>query len=110
MCGIAGWVDWTRDLSNEREVMQRMADSLACRGPDAEGFWLSPRAAFAHRRLAVIDIEGGKQPMVRSFGEDHPCVLTFSGEIYNFVELRAELEALGHRFETRSDTEVLLRA
>src|SRR5690348_16784808 len=57
MCGIAGWIDWARDLSGERPILQRMADTLACRGPDAEGLWLSQRAAFVHRRLAVIDIE-----------------------------------------------------
>ncbi len=90
--------------------MQRMADTLACRGPDAEGFWLSPHAAFAHRRLAVIDLEGGKQPMRRPLGPAADCVLTYAGEIYNFVELREELAALGHAFDTRSDTEVLVRA
>jgi asparagine synthase (glutamine-hydrolysing) len=110
MCGIAGWVDFERDLSREREVMQRMADTLACRGPDAQGFFLSRDAAFAHRRLAVIDLEGGKQPMERALATDAPCALTYSGEIYNFVELRDELGKLGHTFETRSDTEVLLRA
>src|SRR5262245_15149802 len=110
MCGVAGWVDFERDLSGERSVMQRMADELACRGPDAEGFWMSPHAAFAHRRLAVIDIEGGKQPMKRPLGAGAECVLTYSGEVYNFVELRDELARLGHAFETRSDTEVLLRA
>ena len=110
MCGIAGWVDWDRDLSHAQPTVRAMAEVLACRGPDAEGFWLSPRAAFAHRRLAVIDVEGGKQPMIRARGAEPPCGLTFSGEIYNFPELREELEALGHVFETRSDTEVLLRA
>lgn len=90
--------------------MQKMADTLACRGPDAEGFWLSAHAAFAHRRLAVIDIEGGKQPMVRARAPEAASVLTYAGEIYNFVELREELARLGHAFETRSDTEVVLRA
>jgi asparagine synthase (glutamine-hydrolysing) len=110
MCGIAGCVDFRRDLSAEHAVLQRLADTMACRGPDAEGFWLSPHAAFAHRRLAVIDLEGGKQPMLRALGPGAPYVLTYSGEIYNFVELRDELVRLGHAFETRSDTEVLLRA
>jgi asparagine synthase (glutamine-hydrolysing) len=110
VCGIAGWVDWDRDLSNERPTAKAIADVLACRGPDAEGFWLSPRAAFAHRRLAVIDIEGGKQPMIRARGGERPSVLTYSGEIYNFQELRGELEGRGVVFDTRSDTEVLLRA
>lgn len=110
MCGIAGWVDLERDLSRERPVMQKMADTLACRGPDAEGFWLSPHAAFAHRRLAVIDLEGGKQPMVRAVAPGADYALTYSGEVYNFVELREELVRLGHSFQTRSDTEVVLRA
>jgi asparagine synthase (glutamine-hydrolysing) len=103
-------VDWDRDLSQAQPTVRAMADTLACRGPDAAGLWLSPRAAFAHRRLAVIDVEGGKQPMLRARGAEPPSVLTFSGEIYNFPELRAELTALGHVFETRSDTEALLRA
>lgn len=110
MCGIAGWVDLERDLAGERPVAQRMADPLACRGPDAQGFWLSGHVAFAHRRLAVIDLEGGKQPMVRTLAPGADYVLTYSGEVYNFVELREELTRLGHPFETRSDTEVLLRA
>ncbi len=63
MCGIAGWVDWDRDLTAHRETAQAMTDTMACRGPDAEGLWLSRHAALGHRRLAVIDIEGGRQPM-----------------------------------------------
>lgn len=110
MCGIAGWVDLGRDLRQQRPVMQRMADTLACRGPDAEGFWLSGHAAFAHRRLAVIDLEGGRQPMVRAAASGADYALTYSGEVYNFVELREELTRLGQTFDTRSDTEVLLRA
>ncbi len=110
MCGIAGWVDFERDLAAERPVMQAMADTLACRGPDAEGFWLSRHAALAHRRLSVIDLEGGKQPMLRATEAGADTVLTYSGEVYDFVELREELTRLGHAFETRSDTEVLLRA
>ena len=116
MCGIAGWVDFHRDLSGEDAILQAMADTLACRGPDAQGFYRSKEAAFAHRRLAVIDLEGGKQPMVRRVpgaatnGAGDSVVLTYSGEVYNFVELRMDLAGLGHPFETRSDTEVVLRA
>ncbi len=110
MCGIAGWVDWERDLSQERATMASMARTLACRGPDEEGAWSDREVAFVHRRLAVIDLEGGKQPMRTAFDDGRPCVLTYAGEIYNFVELRRELEGLGHAFRTRSDTEVLLRA
>ncbi|WP_279580049.1 class II glutamine amidotransferase domain-containing protein [Fodinicola feengrottensis] len=85
-----------------------MTDTLVPRGPDAGGVWLSPQATLGHRRLAVIDLAGGVQPMRAARHGQQPCVLTFSGEIYNFRELRAELRQLGHDFRTSSDTEVLL--
>ncbi|KXI41673.1 asparagine synthetase [Bacillus cereus] len=59
MCGITGWVNWNKDLSNEHVILKKMANRIQHRGPDAEGFWFSPRAAFAHRRLIVIDPQGG---------------------------------------------------
>jgi asparagine synthase (glutamine-hydrolysing) len=108
MCGIVGWLDWERDLHEQRSTIEAMARTLAHRGPDGEGFWISPTLAFAHRRLIVIDPSGGKQPMVCRYG-DRTFVLTHNGEIYNFIELRRELETLGHVFESRSDTEVILR-
>ena len=108
MCGITGWVDYERDLSAQHSVIAAMTATMACRGPDAGGTWCSPRAAIGHRRLAVIDIEGGAQPMRAPRAAD--VVLSFSGEIYNFRELRTELEGYGHDFRTRSDTEVLLHA
>jgi asparagine synthase (glutamine-hydrolysing) len=80
------------------------------RGPDDEGVWLSRHAALGHRRLAVIDIEGGRQPMVRTGPGGRQVVITFSGEIYNFAELRTRLRSAGWSFTTRSDTEVLLTA
>src|SRR5438270_10718705 len=104
MCGIAGWVHFTRDLRHEREVVQAMTTSMALRGPDDEDLWLSEIAAMGARRLAVIDLEGGGQPMV-----DGNTVVGYSGEVYNYRELRRELEAAGQRFRTDSDTEVLLR-
>jgi len=109
MCGIIGWVDWERNLSEQRAMVQGMAESLQLRGPDDSGLWLSPRAALAHRRLFVIDPHGGVQPMTRRAGE-RSYTLVFNGEIYNFRDLSRDLRALGHTFETRSDTEVLLRA
>ncbi|SDX36423.1 asparagine synthase (glutamine-hydrolysing) [Marininema mesophilum] len=109
MCGITGWVDWKRDLSNEKTILEQMTNTLYWRGPDNDGFWLSQRAAFAHRRLIVIDPEGGKQPMVRQ-ENGRQYALTYNGELYNFRELRQELISLGHTFETRSDTEVVLRS
>src|SRR5690348_1988296 len=65
MCGIAGWIDWDADLTRERPTLAAMCGQLVCRGPDAEGSWVTPHAAFVHRRLIVIDPEGGRQPMVR---------------------------------------------
>ncbi|MDP9019214.1 MAG: asparagine synthase (glutamine-hydrolyzing) [Actinomycetota bacterium] len=109
MCGIAGWVDWERDLRDHRVTAQAMTDTMACRGPDDEGLWLSSRVALGHRRLAVIDVEGGAQPMSAERG-DAPVVLSYSGEVYNFRGLRQELRSRGHDFQTRSDTEVVLRA
>jgi asparagine synthase (glutamine-hydrolysing) len=108
MCGISGWVDFGRDLrgEGERAAIEAMTATMICRGPDAGGTWCSAHAAIGHRRLSVIDLAGGAQPM-RAPGEDD-VVLTFSGEIYNFTGLRHELAARGHEFSTRSDTEVLL--
>ncbi|MFT3768086.1 MAG: asparagine synthase (glutamine-hydrolyzing) [Minicystis sp.] len=110
MCGIAGWIDYERDLTAERETAERMTKTMHKRGPDAEGLWLSPRAALGHRRLSIIDLEGGRQPMIAVENGATVAVLVYTGEVYNFRELRAELESLGRRFETRSDTEVVLQA
>ena len=77
------------------------------RGPDAEGFFVTEHVALGHRRLKIIDLEGGKQPM---FNEDESIVVVFNGEIFNFVQIKAELEAKGHRFRTHSDTEVIVHA
>ncbi|MFI7067131.1 asparagine synthase (glutamine-hydrolyzing) [Kribbella sp. NPDC050124] len=111
MCGITGWVDWERRPADEPGVLEAMTDTLACRGPDGRGTWLDGHAAIGHRRLAVIDPKGGAQPMLaHARPGSKPVVLTFSGEVYNFAELRTELRARGHRFTTRSDTEVVLRA
>src|SRR5579885_922695 len=109
MCGIAGWIDWEEDLSHQRPMIERMAQTMCYRGPDAQGSWVSPRAALAHHRLFVIDPQGGKQPMIYQT-QDHTYALTYNGEIYNFRELRSELESRGHTFHTHSDTEVLLHA
>lgn len=109
MCGIAGWIDWERDLTREVSVLEAMTETLACRGPDESGHWVTRHAALGQRRLIVIDPVGGVQPMVRERGGSR-FVLTYNGELYNTAELRRELEALGHRFTTRSDTEVVLAA
>lgn len=107
MCGIVGWISWEQNLSGESATIERMAQAVRHRGPDGQGVWMSQSAALAHRRLIVIDAETGGQPMVYEQGE-RPIVITYNGELYNFQELRRELEEKGHRFKTRSDTEVLL--
>ncbi len=107
MCGITGWIDREVDLTQQRSIVEAMNKTLSCRGPDAAGIWVSPRAALAHRRLIVVDPEGGGQPMVRRRGENS-YVLTYNGELYNTDELRRELEERGYTFEGYSDTEVLL--
>ncbi len=108
MCGIAGTVVFRPDARPDRERLCRMSGLMAHRGPDGEGFWADPqgRAALAHRRLSIIDIEGGRQPMC---SDDGRIALAFNGEIYNYRELRRALEGQGVRFHTVSDTEVLLR-
>src|SRR5436190_1457859 len=110
MCGITGWVDFERDLTAERATLDAMTKTMSCRGPDASGVFLAPHVGLGHRRLAVIDIEGGRQPMTVTEGETTAAAMTYSGEAYNYRELRAELAAAGHRFSTESDTEVVLRA
>jgi asparagine synthase (glutamine-hydrolysing) len=112
VCGIAGWVDWSRDLREQGPVVAAMTATMRNRGPDAGGVWLSQHAALGHRRLAVIDLTGGVQPMsaARPDAPDRTAVLTYSGELYNFTELRTELRSRGHAFTTASDTEVVLRA
>jgi asparagine synthase (glutamine-hydrolysing) len=107
MCGITGWVAYDRDLTSEQVTLDAMTETMACRGPDARGTWTGRHAALGHRRLAVIDIEGGTQPMSVSAGEG-TVAMVYSGETYNYAELRDELRARGHRFRTDSDTEVVL--
>lgn len=106
MCGIAGYTDRSGVGSDDR-LIQRMTATLESRGPDAEGFLLDGPVALGHRRLRIIDLEGGGQPMSN---EDGTVWVSFNGEIYNFRELRAELERAGHRFSTRSDTEAIVHA
>jgi len=111
MCGIAGWISYDRDLCGESEkrILAAMTSTMERRGPDAGGLWVDRHVGFGHRRLAVIDIEGGVQPMLAEDCEKTVASLIFAGEIYNFVELREQLIVLGHTFRTRSDTEVILR-
>lgn len=108
MCGITGWVSFDRDLRSASGTLDTMTETMSCRGPDDRGTWIEGPAGLGHRRLAVIDLPGGRQPMtVRT---PHGTVaLVYSGETYNFTELRRELAGRGHEFTTESDTEVVLR-
>jgi asparagine synthase (glutamine-hydrolysing) len=108
MCGIAGILA-TGGRRVDRQTLQRMADSIAHRGPDAEGFFVEegpPSVGLANRRLAVIDIDGGDQPLQINDGAQ---TIVYNGEIYNADEVRRELESRGHSFRTRCDTEVVVR-
>ena len=105
MCGIAGIFHVAVPKPVEPARLRAMADVLAHRGPDGSGVWTAPGVGFGHRRLSIIDLEGGAQPMLSA---DESLALNYNGEIYNFREVRAELEALGHAFRTDSDTEVVL--
>src|SRR5579872_1040555 len=109
MCGITGWVSYDGGLARHPDVIATMTATLAQRGPDDEGIWIDGCVAFGHRRLAVVDLVGGAQPMLAEEDGRTVAALVYNGEIYNFVELREELKSLGHRFRTRSDTEVVLR-
>ncbi|WP_456835947.1 asparagine synthase (glutamine-hydrolyzing) [Bradyrhizobium sp. USDA 4519] len=112
MCGICGWIDFDRDLGapKARQELAQMTATMADRGPDDEGIWIDGPAALGHRRLAIIDIEGGRQPMTLQQDGRTALVLVYTGETYNYRELRRLLAALGHRFDTSSDTEVVLQA
>ena len=103
MCGITGF---TSKRADKAEILTAMMDAIAHRGPDGAGQYIDEQVALGHRRLSILDLEGGKQPM---FNEDGRLVVVFNGEIYNFQALRTELQAAGHTFATdHSDTEVLL--
>ena len=102
MCGICGYLAHAEDS----ELLLNMSEAIAHRGPDDSGIYQQDEIGLAHRRLSIIDITGGHQPMISDQGE----VLVYNGEIYNFRSIRADLESKGHRFKTESDTEVLLHA
>jgi asparagine synthase (glutamine-hydrolysing) len=105
MCGICGQLSYATDTPIERETVVRMAHSIRHRGPDDEGFFVSGQIGLGFRRLSIIDLAGGHQPMSDALETVH---VVFNGEIYNFPELRLELERSGHVFRTRSDTEVIV--
>lgn len=105
MCGIAGILSSDIDLRGEKLLVEKMGKTLKKRGPDAAGIYLTPEVALVHRRLSVIDVENGAQPM--HFGK---YVIVYNGEIYNTNEVRNELEGFGYKFDTHCDTEVVLKA
>lgn len=105
MCGIAGIFHLETAKPVDPDRVKRMTDAIAHRGPDGAGVWTAPGVGLGHRRLSIIDLEGGAQPMQ---SDDSALTLTFDGEIYNFRELRQELETAGFAFHTQSDSEVIL--
>jgi len=104
MCGITGVFNFSGGPPVERDVIERMADALAHRGPDDSGFYVEDRLGFGFKRLSIIDLTSGNQPI---YNEDRSIVMICNGEIFNYKELRHELESKGHRFYTHSDVEVL---
>ncbi len=110
MCGIAGWVSFDRDLRNEKATALAMTRTIVCRGPDDEGVWIDEHVALGHRRLSIIDLQNGHQPMLRDEEDATRQVLIYTGETYNFREFREQLAAAGRNFRTSSDTEVVLQA
>ncbi len=107
MCGIAGYIHFNKALKAEKPLLQEMTDCISYRGPDGEGFYVKDNMALGHRRLSIIDLKTGDQPM---FSDDGKKVIVFNGEIYNYIELKEELIRLGCKFKTDSDTEVLIKA
>ena len=102
MCGIAGYIN---NKDNKAKIIKDMTDKIIHRGPDAEGFYIDDNVALGHRRLSIIDLKGGDQPI---YNEDKSMVVIFNGEIYNYLEIKSELIKKGHKFKTNSDTEVLI--
>jgi len=107
MCGIAGYFNLKNESLPDRELVGRMINIIRHRGPDEFGAYLDNRCVLAQARLSIIDLETGSQPLSN---EDGTVWITFNGEIFNYIELRAELEKSGHKFKTRSDTEVIVHS
>jgi len=106
MCGIAGIIT-SLDRKPDQAIIKKMTDAIIHRGPDEAGIYVANGVGLGHRRLSIIDLKSGQQPMTTS---DNEVTITYNGEIYNFMEIRAELEAKGYHFKTRCDTEVILYA
>ena len=107
MCGITGIFHFEKDREVEGQRLKRMTDLIDYRGPDGEGFYVKQNVGLGHRRLSIIDLSSGDQPM---YSDDRSIVVVLNGEIYNYIELKEELVQLGHTFKTTSDTEVVIKA
>src|SRR5579871_3567245 len=107
MCGIAGFVNLQCNYDNAEQLIDSMCKVIRHRGPDDQGTWVGDGVALGMRRLAIIDVGGGQQPITN---EDGSILVVFNGEIYNYQELRHDLSLRGHRFRTESDTEVIVHA
>ena len=107
MCGIAGLVNFKQDIVQDKGILEKMTKTLERRGPDAKGYYISPNVLLGHRRLIVVDPEGGMQPMTKIF-QGKKYTLVYNGELYNTEDLREELKQQGFTFDSYSDTEVLL--
>jgi asparagine synthase (glutamine-hydrolysing) len=105
VCGIVGVVSRDPRTPMDRDLLIRMRDQMRHRGPDGEGLYLAPGIALGHRRLSIVDREGGAQPMAN---EDGTVLVAYNGELYNHLSLRDALIGRGHRFRTRSDTEAIV--
>src|SRR5512137_162291 len=102
MCGIAGILAFSSAVRIEKKVLERMADAIRHRGPDGDGFYVDQGVGLVHRRLSIVDLDRGAQPMSN---EDGTIWISYNGEIYNHEEHRPRLEQAGHCFKSRSDTE-----
>src|SRR5712691_6803713 len=107
MCGIAGFIDAERSRENAEQLIDRMCQVIRHRGPDDQGVWVGDGVALGTRRLSIIDLAGGHQPI---FNEDQSILVILNGEIYNYCELQKELQERGHYFRTNSDTEAIVHA
>src|SRR5580765_8078718 len=107
MWGIAGWINLKSSLNpakNDEAVLHSMCETIVHRGPDSEGLWMDDHVALGMRRLSIIDLKTGDQPV---YSEDKSVIVMMNGELYNYREVRADLEKRGHKFVTQTDTEIV---
>src|SRR5438045_2057933 len=105
MCGITGWANLDKNSNDHSEdILHRMCERIIHRGPDSEGIWMDDTVALGMRRLSIIDLKTGDQPV---FSEDKSVIVMMNGELYNYREVRSDLEKRGHKFATQTDTEIV---